>query len=241
MEGQEESLLTGYPEMISYGCTKKILNQMEKYICKIKIDKIKKDKIETEYGTGFFCKIPFPDEKNILPVFVTNNHVIEEEYLYKNNETIEIYFEEDNKTKILNLNNRKKYTNKEYDVTIIEIIEEDQINNYLELDDIIIDDILGGDDKINKYKDKTLYIIQYPKGDLSVSYGILQSISVDKNYKFNHKCCTEVGSSGSPILNLNNKVMGVHHRGYSNKFNEGTFLNYPIKEFIEINYNKNIE
>ena len=39
------------------------------------------------------------------------------------------------------------HASKNYDVTIIEIIEEDKINNYLELDDIIIDDILGGDDK----------------------------------------------------------------------------------------------
>ena len=36
-----------------------------------------------------------------------------------------------------------KYTNEEYDITIIEIKEEDNINHYLELDDIILNDILN--------------------------------------------------------------------------------------------------
>ena len=35
-----------------------------------------------------------------------------------------------------------KYTNEEYDITIIEIKKEDNINNYLELDDILINDII---------------------------------------------------------------------------------------------------
>ena len=54
--------------MISYECSKKIVEQMEKCICKLKIDEIE--------ATGFFCKIPFPDKNNMLPVFITNNHVI---------------------------------------------------------------------------------------------------------------------------------------------------------------------
>ena len=37
MEGVKESMLTGYPNLISYECTKKIMEQMEKDICKIKI------------------------------------------------------------------------------------------------------------------------------------------------------------------------------------------------------------
>ena len=64
----KENILTGYPNVISYECTKKIIEQMEKNICKIKIGK--------EQGTGFFCKIPFPDKDNMLPVFITNNHII---------------------------------------------------------------------------------------------------------------------------------------------------------------------
>ena len=56
-----------------------------------------------------------------------------------------------------------------------------------------------------------------------------------------HYCCTDRGSSGSPILLLSsNKVIGIHKEA-SNKtnfqFNIGTFLKFPIEEFLE---NKNI-
>ena len=67
MKGNE-SIFINYPNIISYECTKKILDQMENNICKIKIGQ--------EQGTGFFCKIPFPDRNNILKVFITNNHVL---------------------------------------------------------------------------------------------------------------------------------------------------------------------
>ena len=95
----------------------------------------------------------------------------------------------------------------------------------MELDDKIINDIINNSDENNDYIDETLYIIQYPEGQLSVSYGILQNIFVDKKYNFNHKCCTRRGSSGSPILNLKNKIIGLYKEG-TNKYNKGTFLNY---------------
>ena len=65
---------------------KKIINQMEKTICRLKI--------EDEQGTGFFCKIPFPNKKNMLPVLITNNHIINDTILYKNNEIITLYMQE---------------------------------------------------------------------------------------------------------------------------------------------------
>ena len=230
MDDNKESILRGYSNVISYESSKKIIKQMEKNICKIMIDE--------KQGTGFFCKIPFPDLNNMLSVFITNNHIINKELLYKDNSIIEIYIEEENNIRNLNLNNRMKYTNEEYDITIIEIKNEDKINNYLELDDNIINDILKNDNNNIDYKDKTIYIIQYPKGELSVSYGILDQIYEDKKYNFNHKCSTEGGSSGSPILNINN-LIGIHKEGL-NKYNKGTLLNYPIKEYIQL-YCKNNE
>jgi len=141
----------------------------------------------------------------------------------------------------LDLNYRKIYTNKDYDVTIIEIIERDDIKNYLELDDIIINDILNNINKNKEYKNETLYIIQYPNNKLSTSFGILFELSEEKKYKFYHKCCTNFGSSGSPILNLKNKLIGIHTKGKGGKkgFNIGTFLNFPIKEFIQIYFQNN--
>ena len=69
----KQSILTGYPNAISYECSKNILQQMEKNVCKIKA--------REKQGTGFFCKIPFPNTNNMLPVLITNNHIINEEIL----------------------------------------------------------------------------------------------------------------------------------------------------------------
>ena len=151
------------------------------------------------------------------------------------NKKISIYTEAIN-TKILNLKSRMNYTNEEYDITIIEIKEKDGIKSFLELDEDIISDIIKNKNKNDKYKDESIYIIQYPEGKLSVSYGIINNIFIDKKYSFPHICSTKGGSSGSPILkNSNNKVIGIHKEGNENDkngFNKGTFLNYPIKEFI---------
>jgi len=229
MKGQKESLLTSYPKLISYECTKKLIHQMKQNICKIKI--------EDEQGTGFFCKIPFPDKNTMLPVFITNNHLINKEFLFGANKQITFKIKEDTEYKNINLNNRLRYTNEEYDITIIEIKETDGINHYLELDDDIINDIIKNDNQNFDYIDQTIYIIQYPRGELSVSYGILKNIYLNEKHNFSHKCNTEGGSSGSPILSINNKLIGVHKEGIYNKFNKGIFLNYPIKEFIKKNYN----
>ena len=232
----KESILTTYPNLIPFDCTKEIINQMERCICKIKIG--------DNRGTGFFCKIPFPGKENILKVLITNNHVINEDILNKKDEEIEIYIKEESDMKKLNLNDRIKYTQsqKEYDITIIEIKEKDKINNYLELDDNIINDLVNNNNNNNnnnnknvEYIDKTFYIIQYPDGELSVSYGLIKGIYVDKKYKFNHTCNTKYGSSGSPILTLKNKVIGLH-TGELKNYKAGTFLNYPIKDFIKEYY-----
>ena len=215
MVERKESLLYDYPNVISYECTKKIIEQMEKNICKINIP--------NNQGTGFFTKITFPNQNKLLPVLITNNHVINNDILNKENMKIKIDIKDEEDIKEIILNKRMKYTNEEYDITIIEIKEEDNINNFLELDDIIINDILNNINKNKEYINKTIYIIQYPENNLSVSYGILEDIYLDKKYNFNHKCSTKFGSSGSPILNINNKIIGIHKEG-TNQYNVGTFL-----------------
>ena len=120
---------------------------MERNICKINIGK--------NQGTGFFCKIQFPNQNKLLPVFITNNHIINNDILNKENIKIQLDIKEEDNIKEIKLNNRMKYTSEEYDITIIEIKEEDNITNYLELDDIIINDIINNKIKINKYKWKT--------------------------------------------------------------------------------------
>ena len=67
------------------------------------------------------------------------------------------------------------------------------------------------DIKEMNYKRKSVYILQYPKVELSVSYGLINDIIEDK---INHYCNREEGSSGSLILSLeNNKIIGIHYEG----------------------------
>ena len=134
-----------------------------------------------------------------------------------------------------------KYTDEKFDITIIEIKEKDNYKNFLKLDEKIMNDIIKNDNQNRKYIKETIYIIQYPENKLSVSYGILEQIFEDNKHNFIHKCNTKRGSSGSPILTLNNRVIGIHKEGFDNRFNIGTLLNYPIKKFIQIYYKSNIK
>ena len=177
----------------------------------------------------------------MLPVFITNNHIIDNNLLKLKDAKIKIDTKEETEIKEIKLKDRIVYTNEEYDITIIEIKDNDNIKNYLELDDNIIDDILNDCNKNKEYINDTIYIIHYCENKLSVSYGIFYDIYNDeKKYNFYHKCKTKEGSSGSPILNLDNKLIGIHKEGcLKNQFNIGLFINYPIKDFIKINCNKN--
>ena len=192
----KEKEIEDKPIAISFECNEIIMEQMKKNICKIKMK-------DGSQGTGFFCKIPFPTREKLLPVLITNNHIINQDLLHKENEKVSLIIKNEKKVKTINLNKRMKYTNPDYDITILELREEnDDIHNFLELDDIIIENIL--DNNMNKdsnqvFIGETIYIIQYPEGKLSVSYNILNSIYEDKKYNFNHLCSTKHGSSGSPI------------------------------------------
>ena len=61
----------------------------------------------------------------------------------------------------------------------------------------------------------------------------MKQIETD-GYNITHYCCTDIGSSGSPILRLsNNKIIGIHKGRLINfEFNRGSFLKEPINEFI---------
>ena len=120
-----EAELIGCPKPISYESTKKILDQMAKNICKINID--------GKRGTGFFTKIPIDDK--LIPVFMTNYHVINKEYLDSKNE-IKVDLYNDEKPKIINIKDKVIYYNKEYDVVVVEIDEKKGGKyDYLALDD----------------------------------------------------------------------------------------------------------
>ena len=76
------------------------------------------------------------------------------------------------------------------------------------------------------YSNKSIYIINYPEDkDVVVSYGQPPDLS---EFEIQHKCITKEGSSGSPILLINNqKLIGIHS-GSSKRYlyNIGILLIY---------------
>ena len=205
---------------------------MKKNICKIILDQVQ--------GTGFFCKIPFPDHSNMLPILITAYHIINDEFLNKEDAKIVLEIKSDPNTKELNLKDRIKFTNKKYDTTIIELKAEDNISDFLELDDIIVDDIISDKNKNEIFVDENIYILEYVKGELNYSTGILSNIDENNKFLLRHTCTTGNGSEGSPILSVkSNRVIGIHHSKVTNKsYGLGTFLNYHLKEFISLHTNQ---
>ena len=91
---------------------------------------------------------------------------------------------------------RRFFSDKDNDFTIIEIKYEDNIefNSFLEIDDNIETPNPDLD-----YKNKEAYVIHFPLGNKAeLNTGYIKSIKQD--FKMFHKCSTNKGSSGCPIL-----------------------------------------
>lgn len=219
-----------YPQPVSREQTEIILNQMARGICKVYNDK--------EIASGFFCLIPF-DAVN-MKVLITNHHVISEKFI-KENKNIEINLNDGEKHISIPIHDgRKKYFNEKYDITIIQIKTDDNINpQFLELDESVIYD------KTEKYfKNLTIYNISYPNSNKAmVSYGLLKEVD---NSELKCLCSSERSCSGSPILNLSNhRIIGLNIGNITNKdnlINKCCFLKKPIKDFIKtINKSKDFK
>ena len=227
---------------ISKTNAKKIFSQMENCICKIDLDGAS--------GTGFFCKINYPQQNsnNFIPILVTNNHVLSSNKLKKNDI---ICITLNGKSKTIKLDNdRIIFTSKKIDATFVEIKSNDNIesiiNTKLKEDDrklfLEIDEDILNEDYATikvKYKNTSIYILHYEnKDEVSVSYGLLNAVT-DK-YFINHCCNTSNGSSGAPILNLNNfKLIGIHCGAHKNfNFNKGILFKEAINNFFERNKKK---
>ena len=233
----QEKCIKNAIDPVSKERAKKIIYQMENCVCKIYSN--------GSTGTGFFTKIPYKNK--IIKALITNNHVLGENEI-KNNKIISYIINDDKKKRIDIDGKRKRYTNEKLDITIVEIDEDkDDIHDYIDIDNDIINDMTLSKEKIinnykNLYKNKSIYILNYKNGDkILVSYGLISEINEENG--IHHKCITDTGSSGSPILSLeNNKLIGIHY-GSSSKyeFNKGTLIIYALIEFNKFLNNPNDE
>ena len=124
-----------------------------------------------------------------------------------------------------------RYINKEYDIAIIEVKGNYNVN-YLEIDDMIYENT---SELLSK---ESIYIIQHKnKNDALVSFGVLTNIF---NSTIRFICNINQNSKSSPILNIsNNKLIGL--TCHSNSANKAIILKFIVNEFISRYKDKNFK
>ena len=217
--------LSNQPKFISIENQKLLLDIMKTHVCKIYCK-------DGSYGTGFFCLIPI-GWGNYLPVLMTNNQILNINDIQPG-KTIKFTLDNDKKKyEILIDNIRKTYINQFYNVTIIEIKEDDQIDerSFFNVDmDIFKENV----DK--KFKNRLIYLLHYPKGKgMEISTGTIKNIKENEGKKtIYHLCDSDEGSSGGPIINISFLVIGIHiELPTAGDYNLGILLKEPIEQFIE--------
>ena len=208
------------------------LYENEPCMCKIRFETEKNGlAINNGTGTGFFCKFKYssiPFEKALF----TNNHILNRESIKVGNV---IKIENSNKT-IKITDERKTFTNEELDYTCIEILEEDKIYNFFEIDDSILNNRIS-------LKNEEIFILQYPNNKpLSFSAGKI--INIRQN-KIIHSAITDFGSSGSPLIrrnrNTKNYVIGIHFGSVKTHGNLATCFDDILKDIRLRMINNNID
>jgi len=197
---------------------KKMFEQMSNCICKVKNNQI--------IGTGFFCIIKL-DNNVKIKALISNYQVINEQYITSNNK-ITLLLGDNNVTKIINLvPNRLIYFNKEYNITIIELKSNDNINTFLELDYNIFSNNLK-----TLFERESIYILHHlTNGKVLASYGIINKLN---GFNINHMNCLGPVPNGSPIFNLtNNKLIGISlNLNHNINSHSGFIVKYPIEKFV---------
>jgi len=153
-------------------------------------------------GSGFFIEIPIPLKKKPIRGLMTNNHVLNENYL-KEGKSFNISISNGSKHTIEINGNDFIFTSELIDITFIELNEENikKINPHF----------LKPNNENGNIKDAntsdSILIIQYPQKKLSFARG---NIRKRRSFDYYHEVSTNEGSSGSPLLNKNNYVVGIH-------------------------------
>ena len=175
------------------------------------------------HGTGFFCRIPLKGK--IIKFLFTNNHVLNEDSI-KEGEIIKCSYKKT--LKKFEIKNRRCFTNEELDYTCIEILNEDQIEDFFEIEN----------EKSNnpkEYNGEDIAIPQYAKaGPLQINAGCL--VKIDENQIY-HYVTTYKGSSGSPIILIlrHYKILGIHCAASEElKMNRGIIIKEILNDIKKV-------
>ena len=175
------------------------------------------------YGSGFFCKIREPKDKyRILEVLFTCNHVLKKDNLINKKQII---LEINKKNKIIDLHKRRIWCNEDIslDYTCIEILKNDGIQYFLNIDE----NILEYNYSIERYVNTGIYVFGIMK-NLELGFDIGYIEKVEKSF-LAHNCNTQSGYSGGAIINKNNNCVIAIHKGK----NENESIKYNLGVFIE--------
>ena len=184
---------------------KAVSQQFKQSICKIKSKKGLK-------GLGFFVKTQHPGNSNTMNLLITSNKLINEDDLTNGN-NIQLYLKNSNtKIKLYIDNKRKFYIDDQYQISIIELFENDELKNisFLNAGFFLSHPFFNIFDKIfflcfNNDSNNTI-IDQYIAGNINnyIDINNIFSFSTDINKNMSE-------AIGCPILlSSNNEVIGIN-------------------------------
>ena len=189
-------------------------------VCKIKCTNGKK-------GIGFFYKIPVKkNENNFMTVLINDSQTLNEKD-FDSNKNNEIKITLNNGEEILIDESRKIYTNKEFEVTITEI-KEDEIkdnNIYSEIDNISDkkEKFLVYNHNYNNNNDKIFdFSFCYLKDINKKNNNIIEYENEEKDKEF---------PLGSLLLNLKGNIIGIYKQK-DKETNFGILIKGLINEYI---------
>ena len=199
---------------IDYQALEKITNSgLADHIYKIQREVKTNDKYIFKSGNGFFFQIPSKNYK----FFLTNNTILDQEFL--DNEKKLILEDKNGKRIELNISiNRFKMTDEKLNFTIIEVLDEDNIQNFFELDEFI---------NSRDYKNEEIFTFDFPEGK-SLQY--LYGKCTGKNNDQFTCSCGDLGGSAI-ILKYNLKLIALHKGTYDQYSKISSAI--PIKSIIE--------
>ena len=200
------------------------ISRAQRSLCKIQT--------ENKIASGFLIQLSRGTKDFFC--LMTNEHVVTKSLIKKTANITFFYDYEIKKLEIqLNQNERfiKDFRDMKIDVTIIEILPEDNIDKtyFLSIDKNYIEEF-------NELENNDIIILHYPKGISAYSFGKIIEI---KDNEFTHSASTDSGSSGGPVfLKGNMKVLGIHKAsGGENIKNYANFIG-PIYNYLLHNLNQ---
>ena len=214
-------------------------------------------------ASGFCCLIPIFN-KNKVPVLIACEHLINLDNIRKGC-NINLDFNDFHELISIRIDERTKiYSDKKFDITIIEIKETDELKDkllFMEIDEDVFNEnlIQKNFGLLNAYILHYCFDISYREKNINNFVDFkknnnlkLKEITNNKGYyieegeiqiienKIIHNMSTGLGSSGAPIISSNKfKVIGYHTGSFMKGHGFGWLLQIPIQNYIKQFYQSN--